>query len=1008
MRQFDYEATKAPDFFEENREPPHSDHVFTLPDGSSPRLSLNGDWYFHYAENYAGTIPNFYGDMDCHTWNTIPVPAHWQLYSYGKPQYVNIQYPWDGCEDLQPGQAPERFNPVGSYVKYFRLPEKMQGKRVYISFQGVESGLAVWLNGQYIGYGEDGFTPSDFELTAFLRPGENKLAVQVFQWTSASWCEDQDFFRFAGIFRDVYLYAIPQTHIVDLKITTTLSEDFSTGAVNLSMETTGAGQVRCRLLLDRQEVAAALAPLGQTIALPVNHPQLWSAEQPNLYHLELTVQDESGKITEIITESVGLRRFEIKNGLMLLNGKRIVFNGVNRHEFSAKSGRCVTEGETEQDIITMKRHNINAVRTSHYPNQTFFYRLCDKYGLYVVDEMNLESHGVWNRIALGQLPVEAHIPGCKAEWEAATVARAKAMYGRDKNHPCVLLWSCGNESFGGTVLEAVYRYFHEVDSRPVHYEGHIYDARPWKISDVFSSMYQPAEKLRADLEKDASRPAISCEYGHAMGNAFGNQAQYIRLTEKVPAYQGGFIWDYIDQALTKKDQYGKDFQAHGGDFDDRPHDGNFSGDGLVYSLDRKPSPKMQEVKFLYQGLQAKIDDRTLTLTNRYLFTPSSAFVCVLQLHKQGRLLAEKSMETDVLPGESKSYPLPLWPERLDDLYSVTASFRLKKDALWERAGYEVAFGQWVGGKAPLKQGESAPMELIDGGWNLGVRGKNFHILFSKTLCGMISYQFQGKELLKSIPLPSFWRAPTDNDIGNFGPARFAQWKLASLYPMAKATLDYVPDLPDRQPWQIEKGENWVQMTYQYLLPTHPFTICALSFRVFPDGAVEATLSSDAPKVLGSPPEFGVCFKMDAAFNHVSFLGLGPEETYCDRKQGAKLGVYENLVLDNVPAYLMPQECGNHTDVRWAAVTDGAGIGLLFQSASMEFSALPHTPHELENAAHPQELPTPYQTVVRVAAKQMGLGAEDSWGARPDPKDLLPAAPMTFQFTFRGIQKEELK
>jgi beta-galactosidase len=289
-----------------------------------------------------------------------------------------------------------------------------------------------------------------------------------------------------------------------------------------------------------------------------------------------------------------------------------------------------------------------------------------------------------------------------------------------------------------------------------------------------------------------------------------------------------------------------------------------------------------------------------------------------------------------------------------------------------------------------------------------VRGKNFHILFSKTLCGMISYQFQGKELLKSIPLPNFWRAPTDNDLGNFGPARFAQWKLASLYPTAKATLDYVPDLPDRQPWQIEKGENWVQMTYQYLLPTHPFTMCALSFRVFPDGAVEATLSSDAPKVLGSPPEFGVCFKMDAAFNHVSFLGLGPEETYCDRKQGAKLGVYENLVLDNVPAYLMPQECGNHTDVRWAAVTDGAGIGLLFQSASMEFSALPYTPHELENAAHPQELPTPYQTVVRVAAKQMGLGAEDSWGARPDPKDLLPAAPMTFQFTFRGIQKEELK
>lgn len=1007
MRSFDYEAAKAPDFFQENRERPHSDHCYVLGDGSDPCWSLNGPWYFHYAESCREAIPGFQApEVDCRGWDTIPVPSHIQLQGYGRPQYVNIQYPWDGSEALMPGQVPERYNPVGSYVKYFVLPEYMAGKRIFISFQGAESGLAVWCNGQYVGYGEDGFTPSEFELTPYLRPGENKLAAQVFQFTAASWCEDQDFFRFSGLFREVYLYAVPAVHVRDLKITTNLSGDFARAQVRLAMEAWGSGAARCRLYDGESLTAERTVTLGEAAELPVERPRLWSAENPALYRLEIAVLDDRGETTEVITEQVGLRRFEIRNGVMELNGRRILLRGVNRHEFSAERGRCVTEEETEKDILTMKRHNINAIRTSHYPNQSFFYRLCDRYGMYVLDEMNLESHGSWGMMDAGLIPLERHVPGDDPQWREAVVARAAAMYQRDKNHPSVLIWSCGNESYGGTNLLEASRYFHRMDTRPVHYEGATVDLRHPEISDLFSNMYWPAEAIREALERDSSKPAISCEYGHAMGNSFGNQQRYIQLADEVPAYQGGFIWDYIDQALTTKDCCGREFQGYGGDFGDRPNDGNFSGNGLVYSKDRSPSPKLREVKYLYQGLQVRIDAGQAEIANRYLFTNSCAFDCVAQLWREGALLAESPMETAVAPGERETYPLPLWPEKLDGEYTVIVSFRLRKDESWAPAGHEVAFGQWTGG-APAEPArpESGP-EVVDGAWNLGVSGPDFRILFSKLHGGLVSYRYRGKELLKSQPRPNFWRAPTDNDRGCFAPARYAQWKIASLYSTAKEIPGVVPGWGRKAAWTVEHGDNWVQITYSHLLPTTPQGTCDLRYRVFSDGTVETALHTDAAKILGPMPEFGLLLEMDAGFRHVRWYGPGPEETYCDRKLGSKLGVYENLVEENMAAYLKPQECGNKTDVRWASVTDDSGTGLLFRGDQMEFSALPYTPWELENAAHPHELPPICHTVVRVAAKQMGLAGDDSWGAMPAPEYLLPAGEMTFSFTFRGVEREE--
>jgi len=988
MDVFNYRTTLSPEFFQDHREPPHSDHLYTLAGGADPRFSLNGSWYFHCAENYEGTVPDFFSlDVDCKGWKTIPVPSHLQMEGYGHPQYVNVQYPWDGHEDAVPGAAPQKHNLVGSYVKYVTLPDFMTGKRVFLSLQGVESGAAVWCNGVYIGYGEDGFTPSEFELTPHLRPGENKLAVQVYQYTAASWMEDQDFFRFTGIFRDVYLYAVPEVHIRDLKVVTELDDTFTHAQVRLSMEATSRGSARCRLYDGQTLAAETEGPLDQPAALVLDHPRLWSAEDPALYRLEIEVFDASGVLTETVTEQVGVRRFEIKDGLMQLNGKRILLRGVNRHEFSAYKGRCISKAEIEQDIITMKRHNINAVRTSHYPNQTCFYRLCDKYGIYVLDEMNLESHGSWEMLILGRLTREQHIPGSAPQWREAVAARAAAMLQRDKNHPCVLIWSCGNESFSGQNLLEAARYFRRMDTRPVHYESVIHDPDFAETTDIFSNMYLPAERIRELLEKDSSRPAVSCEYGHAMGNAYGNQARYIRLCDEVPAYQGGFIWDYIDQAIVRKDPRGMEYLGYGGDFGDRPHDGNFSGDGLVYGDSRAPSPKMAEVKALYQNLQIRVLDREMEITNRYLFTNSSHFVCVEQLYRQGELLAQAEIATHTEPGASDRYPLPLWPETLDGEYVVIVSFRLREDASWAKAGHEVAFGQRAVGTPAYAKPLVRPMEVIDGGWNVGVRGEDFEVLFTKVQGGIISYRKNGKELLRSMPRPNFWRAPTDNDRGWGMPMECGQWKLASLY--QKLTS-----------WKLEREDEAVRFTAAFELGAAPKMEASLSYRVTGDGAVQVELQADTGILPGPVPEFGVLFTMEADADRLRWYGPGPEETYYDRKAGCKLGIYENRVPENMAAYLKPQECGSHTDTRWASVTDGDGTGLLFWGDRFVFSALPYTPHELEGAAHAVELPPVYQTVIRVCAQQMGLGADDSWRSRP--MDDLPKGPMTLRFFFRGI------
>ena len=1057
---FDESVLSDPEQFKIGVLPAHSDHVCyasaeEMEKGeTSLRSSLNGLWYFSYARNPQSAIRGFEKlSFDCRSWDEIRVPAHMQMEGYDAPAYVNTQYPWDGREALKPGEIPTHFNPVGSYVKYFRVPEAMRGMPVHISFQGVESGYALWLNGSFVGYSEDTFTPSEFDLTQYLREGENKLAVRVFKWTSSSWLEDQDFYRFSGIFRDVYLAAVPEVHAEDLGIRTLLDASCTQADLVLKLKLSGPaedaqeekhiyGYTEYRLEKDGRILLSGEADNEREneITERVAAPALWSAEDPQLYDLYLTLHAKSGKAVEFIHEKVGFRRFEMRNGLMCLNGKRIVFKGVNRHEFSCDSGRAgMSEEAMRRDLAIMKRNNINAIRTSHYPDDTKLYRLCDEYGLYLIAENNMETHGTW--AARERSGEENILPGDHKEWEPVLLDRVNSCYQRDKNHPAILIWSCGNESFGGSVIYEMSRRFHQLDpDRLVHYEGIFWDRRYDATSDIESQMYTPADKIREFLKIHPDKPFICCEYTHSMGNSNGGMFKYTELSETEPRYQGGFIWDFADQSLRKRDRYGREYQAYGGDCLERPTDYSFSGNGIVAG-DRLEYPKLQEVKFLYQNISVRFAGGSFTVINRNLEVSTDRFACIVLLEKEGKLLEEREAETSVPPLEEREYSLPFCIPEEEGEYAVTVSFRLRQKTLWADAGYEIAFGQQVvriaenaagspSGKSANTEASKSALsaaenweesgegrtqekarlpELIRGTFNVGVRGNDYDALFSYiNKMGLKSYRYGGKELIELPPRPNFWRAPTDNDKGNNMPGRYGIWKLASLYasdcPAEGAGTLSAEEL-SRYPRVRKEGETYA-VTQRLFLPTVPEAELLVKTRFHLDGTVDFVMDYDPQGDLPPMPEFGMLFTMDAEYDQVTWYGDGPEETYCDRRKGAKLGVYSGSVADQMTRYLVPQECGNKTGVRWAKVTDRRGRGLLFsvpEGMTMNFSALPWMPEEIENAAHHTELPPVHHTTVRCSLMQMGVAGDDSWGARTHDEFLLSNKKhLHFEVSMRGI------
>lgn len=1027
MGNFDSDIVKNPEIFEQNRLAAHSDHVCykneleKIKGKSSLRYDMNGLWKFAYAKNQSLAPCGFEAaDYDCKSWDEIRVPAHIQMEGYDVPIYTNTTYPWEADEFIKPGEVPEIFNPVASYVKYFTIPENMKNKRVCISFQGVESGFALWLNGHYVGYSEDTFDPSDFELTDYIIEGENKLAVRVWKWTSSSWCEDQDFYRFSGIFRDVFLYAVPCAHVEDLSVVPTLNDTFDEGTLSVSIKADGDGIAsvklyelgdlsvekydRAKLLLEEFDIELRNKEICEG-SCNVKNPLLWSAEKPNLYEVKIIVKDTHGNETEFISQLAGFRRFEMVDGLMKLNGKRIVFKGVNRHEFSSITGRVPNRDEVIKDIVTMKKNNINAIRTSHYPDDSMLYELCDIYGIYMIAENNLESHGTWEAYNKGYVDLDFVVPKDKPQWREMMLDRANSCYQRDKNHPAILIWSCGNESFGGKTIYEMSQLFRQLDKhRLVHYEGVFNDRSYNDTSDMESQMYTSVAGIEKFLADNPEKPFICCEYTHAMGNSCGAMHKYTELSDREPRYQGGFIWDYIDQSIYKKDRYGKWFLTYGGDFGDRPTDGDFSGNGICYGGEREASPKMQEVKFNYQNISVDFDsDYIFTVTNKNLFVNTSVFDAFAILLADGEEVYRTKLQISVPPMEKASYEVPVTLKNsmidVEKEYCIVVSFVLKENTIWEKAGYEIAFGQHMIKKPVSEYSCDKSVELVVGNGNILVRGENFKALFSRMNLGMVSYVYGGVEMLpNTIPLPNFWRTPTNNDSGNMMPQRYAQWKIASMYVTTRQNQRFADTSP-----RVEKNDNNIAITYTYFMPTTPQGSCEVTYRVFGDGTIETTLSYDPVKELGDMPEFGMMFKLDADYDTVKWYGLGPQETYEDRQHGGKYGVYENKVADNIAEYLVPQESGNKCRVRYAKVMDKKGRGMLFFGDELSFSALPYTPHELENAAHHFELPPVHYTVVRVAKKQMGVGGDDSWGSHTHPEYLLDASEkMEFTFCFRGI------
>lgn len=1023
MEKFNLDKLRDPEYFKYNCEIAHSDHIHYKnilemdEKRSSFYYSLNGIWKFHYAKNYNSIIDKAYSmEYSSKNWDDIRVPSHIQMEGYDCPQYVNVQYPWEGHEYIRPGEVPLDFNPVATYVKYFYLNENMKNKDIHIIFEGVESAFNIYINGHYIGYHEDSFTSAEFDLTKYIIDGENKLFVQVFKFSASSWCEDQDFFRFSGIYRDVYLLTYPKAHISDIKIRTDLNEDLTEAELLLDLKIKATIE-NSYILLDLfkddiylfENEKIEINNTNISKIYNIKNPKLWSAEEPNLYKLLFKIYDNNNELLEVIKQNVGFRKFELKDGLMLLNNKRIVFKGVNRHDFSSKFGRAITKSEILKDIITMKQNNINAIRTSHYPNNSYLYELMDIYGMYGIDENNMESHGSWDEY-MNNKDLDYIVPKDNKSWEPMLIDRCNSMFERDKNHPSILIWSLGNESYGGSVIYEMFKYLKNIDStRLVHYEGIFNDRAYNDTSDIESQMYTSVAKIEEFLGNNKEKPFICCEYSHAMGNSCGAMHKYTELSDREARYQGGFIWDYIDQSILAKNRFGEKFQAYGGDFYDRPCDYNFSGNGIVYGENREPSPKMQEVKFNYQNISIKFNDKTFDIINKNLFVNVNKFDCKLVIKREGKIIYQKYIDVDVLPLSVKRYYLDLEDLKIKGEYVINISFLLKEDEAWAKKGHEIAFGEkifHIENGLEIKNNETiySDLKLVRSVHNIGVKGDNFEILFSYLNGGLVSYKYAGKELFEDIPRPNFWRACTDNDYGNLMPFRAARWKAASDYLSHKYEENGIIKMLKPELWVYK---NSIAVAFKYIMPTFPDSYCELKYEIFKDAKVKITLEYDNKYNFDTMPEFGVLFKLSADYDNLEWYGLGESETYADRKKGGKLGIYKNKIIDNMAKYLIPQECGNKEDVRYAKILDDKGRGICFEydkeNGYMSFSALPYTPNQLEQAKHSYELPKIFNTVVRVNKALMGIGGDDSWGAKPHDEYLLDTkGKMKFTFYFKGI------
>ncbi|WP_314586960.1 glycoside hydrolase family 2 TIM barrel-domain containing protein [Paenibacillus terrigena] len=1240
------EWNNNPTVFQVNREPAHAsfipfgdvdsalkgaDMISAMTEHPSPYYrSLNGEWKFNLANNPASRPVDFYQDTyDSSGWKNIKVPGEWQMQGYDFPIYTNVTYPFWGngnTPNVQPPFAPTQYNPVGSYKRTFTIPADWKDRQTFISFQGVESAFYIWVNGQQVGYAEDSYTAKDFNITPYLREGENSLAVEVYRWSDGSWLEDQDFLRVSGIQRDVFLYSTPSVHIRDFTVVTDLDADYKDADLQLKVNVKKDGASTSE---EKHTVEAMLYDAGNQPVLTepivmkadlngqaevqvsssklVANPLKWSAETPNLYTLVFSLNDATGRVIETAGTRVGFREFEVKvmadgsgKQQMLLNGKPIMLKGANRHETSPDTGHAIDLDLMIQDIKLMKQFNVNAVRTSHYPNHPFWYDLANQYGLYVLDEVNLETHGV-----------NGSVPTNKTEWAENVKDRARSMVERDKNHPSVLIWSLGNEAGQGTNFKTESDYIRSLDpTRPIHYEGYN-DA---KVTDMVSHMYPAVSTLETYAKSSDPRPYIMCEYAHAMGNSVGNLQEYWDMIKKYPNLQGGFIWDWVDQAvrmktpserlyltdanqsfqadytgtiveqadgamgvLQSKSQtsasvtlpndakysltgpltveawvkpissianspiiakgdtqfalkmngtdkleffvykdgvwtaatanlptnwlnnwhhvagvydgtnlslyldgqivatkayagsfaassypltIGKDaergrasnmsfdkirvynrglsltelnnsdrtpdsntvlwmdfnvsdaksiplesheYLAYGGDFGDNPNDGNFMANGLI-SADRTVQPELWEVKQVYQNINVKDVDLKkglVEIKNEFLFSNVNQYDAIWELKADHEVIQHGTLTGLDIPAlTTKQVTIPYtWPKEQPGVeYWLNISFTLKNDTIWASKGHVVAKQQF---KLPVNTPAQTALDLSkmpnltteEQGTQVKIQNTDMNLTFDKSTGTIQALNYKDKTLIQNGPIPNYWRAPIDNDKGNGGPSRMATWKNAGKNrSVSKVNVTKI-------------GEKIVRIDVEGTLPTTTVSSYKTSYTIFGNGDITVTNSlKPGASTLPEIPEVGSLMTIPQEFEQMTWYGRGPYENYQDRNTGSDVGLYNGTVEEQFFPYIEPSETGNKTDVRFVALTNPEGAGIMAIGApTIEANALHYTPDDLDGPLHPYQVKHRDDITLRVNYKQMGVGGDDSWGAKPHPAYLLlPNKEYSYSYTLRPI------
>lgn len=983
-------------------------------------IMLSGMWKFHWSPNPGERPAEFFRmDYDVSSWLELPVPGNWQFQGYDIPIYTDVEYPFENT----PPRIQAHFNPVGSYRREFELPADWTKTPVLLHFAGVNSAFYVWVNGCKVGFNQGSHMPAEFDISALVHSGINTVAVEVYRWCAGSYLEDQDMWRLAGIFRDVFVYSLPPVHVSDFSVGCELDGDYRDAVLHISAQVRNMSQrasspltLRASLLDSFGKCCSSMhSQMNATVdqirqggsvcvemSMDVSSPRKWTAETPELYTVLLELVQEDGSCIHSSKCNVGFRAVEVRGTQLLVNGAAVKLKGVNRHEFHPDMGQVVTPEIMIEDVRLMKQHNINAVRTAHYPNDTRWLDICDLYGLYVIDEADLESHGVpiWDpAITLAGKP----------EWRTAHIDRVRRMVMRDRNHASIIIWSLGNEAGDGPNFEAAANWIHDIDpGRPVHYEP-AYNA---SYVDIESRMYKSIAFLEDYVSRGPAKPLILCEYAHAMGNSVGNLQDYWDVIDANPCLAGAFIWEWADHGIRRTSPDGREYWAYGGDFGDTPNNANFCCDGVVLP-DRTPEPEMAEVHKVYQHISiepAELSRGRVRVRNKYAFTDLRFLAPIWELSCNGRPVQQGELPTLAIgPGQSAEVTIPFTTPsvQVGAEYWLTVGFALRAGSRWAEAGHVVAWEQFAmepvvapaaasatatvaTARRELARMPAVELTETDAEVIMGSQSEagQFEVAIGRTTGSIERFTVNHIQLVTGPLEPNYWRVPMDNDVGNKMPERCGVWRRAGR---DRRMLEFAVE---------RQSPSAISVATTGTLPAGNSRYSTV-YTIFGTGDVVVTHSLIPEGRLPEIPRIGMQMEIPDQFDTVTWYGRGPHENYWDRKTGAGIGIYSMPAAGLAHPYSRPQETGNRCDVRWTMFARADGVGLLAVGMpTIEFSAWPCTMHDLETARHIHEVPRRDRITVNLDYRQMGVGGDNSWGARPHPEYTLYPMPHTYSFRLR--------